>query len=151
MVGKNLGRGAFTMNGYLSAPFDLLNVEDLDVLEQARALSDRLLVGVWSDELVERVYGRPPVVGLDERMALLRRLRGVEDVLVHDDVDPVALTDTDEDLRLFVVADRPADDLDAWADHDVELLPVRRTTASLALRRALALRVPAELADAAVA
>lgn len=70
---------------------------------------------------------------------------------MHDDVDPVALTDADEGLRMFVVADRPADDLDAWADHDVELLPVRRTTASLALRRALALRVPAELADAAVA
>ena len=41
--------------GYLADSFDLINVRDLDLIAQARARCARLVVGVFTDEYVERV------------------------------------------------------------------------------------------------
>jgi len=72
--------------GYLVHDFDLLNVGDLDLLQQARAACATLVVGVLTDEAVHRHYGTSPVVPLAERMALVGRLRGVDDVVEHSSV-----------------------------------------------------------------
>jgi cytidyltransferase-like protein len=69
--------------GYLTDSFDLINVRDLDVIAQARSLCSRLVVGVFSDEYAEQLSGRRPVVPLVERVAVLRHVRGVADVVVH--------------------------------------------------------------------
>lgn len=78
------------MCGYLAYSFDLLNVGDLDVIRQAREQCDRLVVGVYSDESVEQYNGRPPVVPLVERLELIRHLRGVDEVVIHDQKKPPA-------------------------------------------------------------
>ena len=71
--------------GYLAGSFDLLNVRDLDLIGQAADSCDRLLVGVFTDAHAEFVHGRPPVVPLGERLALVSHVRGVTEVLVHDE------------------------------------------------------------------
>lgn len=76
--------------GYLGGSFDLLNVAHLDVIKQARARCSRLVVGVFSDQQVGDLTGRPPVVPLEERVALVRHVRGVDEALVHDPDRPVA-------------------------------------------------------------
>lgn len=72
-------------SGYLVATFDLLNVRDLDLIEQAASRCDHLVVGVLSDEFVEQRLGRRPVVPADERVRLVGNVRGVDHALVHDD------------------------------------------------------------------
>ncbi|GAB3920747.1 hypothetical protein GCM10011575_17500 [Microlunatus endophyticus] len=115
--------------GYLACTFDLLNVGDLDVIAQARDLCDVLTVGVYSDELVLLGSGLPPVVPLAERTALLRHVRGVDVVVVHDEHASDAAAD-----RVFTVAGDPVGRVRLDA---IKLVP-RRETASRELREALA-------------
>jgi hypothetical protein len=67
--------------GYFADSFDVLNVRDLDLIAHARELCSRLLVGVFTDDYVERLRGRRPVVPLDERMALMQHIGGAADVV----------------------------------------------------------------------
>lgn len=86
--------------GYVSGVFDLFHVGHLNVIMQARAKCDRLIVGAVTDEVVTEIKGRPPVITLEERMAILRSLRDVDEVIadVHRDK-----FDTWQDLHYDVI------------------------------------------------
>jgi len=75
--------------GYTSGLFDLFNVRDLDVLQQAKSACDSLVVGVWTDELAQRVNGAPPYVPFDARTEILKGVRLVDSVIRVDALDPV--------------------------------------------------------------
>jgi cytidyltransferase-like protein len=70
--------------GYLAHAFDLFNVRDLDLIDEARQRCSHLIVGVFSDEFATQILGRQPIVPLEERMALVRHVRGVAEVVAHD-------------------------------------------------------------------
>ena len=93
--------------------FDLLHIGHLRFLEAARRLGDQLIVGVESDERVRRWKGpNRPIQTEDDRLALLRALRVVDDVflITGERVDPAYYADL---LRPFaaryiaVTADDP--------------------------------------------
>ena len=63
--------------------FDLFHVGHLRILERARALGTSLCVGVSSDELNQQKKGKTPVCSLEDRMAILRALRCVDEVFVE--------------------------------------------------------------------
>jgi rfaE bifunctional protein nucleotidyltransferase chain/domain len=93
--------------------FDLLHIGHLRFLEAARRLGDQLIVGVESDERVRRWKGpNRPIQTEDDRLALLRALRVVDDVflITGERVDPAYYADV---LRPFaaryisVTADDP--------------------------------------------
>ena len=112
----------------MAASFDLLNVRNLDVIAQAGSHCTELVVGVFTDELVEDLTGRPPVVPLGERLALVQHVRGVQEAVVHE---PERARGLGADV-VFAVVDEPAP---AVADA-VALTPARETS-SAALRAAL--------------
>jgi D-beta-D-heptose 7-phosphate kinase / D-beta-D-heptose 1-phosphate adenosyltransferase len=93
--------------------FDVLHPGHLETLRRARALGDVLVVLLNSDHSVQRLKGPGrPVVGEQDRAALLMGLRDVDGVLVFEEDDPRAALD-----RL-----RP----DVWAkggDYRPEMLP----------------------------
>jgi D-beta-D-heptose 7-phosphate kinase / D-beta-D-heptose 1-phosphate adenosyltransferase len=69
--------------------FDLLHPGHIQTLEAARALGDCLIVCINSDASVRRLKGPGrPVVGQDDRAAVLRALRCVDAVLVFDEDTP---------------------------------------------------------------
>lgn len=71
--------------------FDLLHVGHLRFLSAARALGDRLIVGVEDDTRVRRWKGpQRPIQSESDRCELLRALRTVDDVFLisGDRVDP---------------------------------------------------------------
>jgi hypothetical protein len=114
--------------GYLAQSFDLLNVRDLDLIAQAREHCTHLIVGVYTDEWVEALQGRRPVVPLAERMALVGHVRGVAEVLEHGD-DAVELP-----LGAIVFA---VDGEAPETASEVVSLSTRRHSVSGALRDAL--------------
>lgn len=93
--------------------FDVLHPGHLETLRRARALGDVLVVLLNSDDSVRRLKGPGrPVVGEQDRAALLMGLRDVDGVLVFEEDDPRSALD-----RL-----RP----DVWAkggDYRPEMLP----------------------------
>ena len=123
--------------GYLAAAFEVVTVSDLDLIKQARALCTRLVVGVLRDEDVVRLLGRPPVAPLSERIAVVRHLRGVDQVVAHDGRSTVQ---SDHEVR-FAESNGPA-----VFTGDAVVLQPRRHTRSLILGWALR-----PVAEAAVA
>jgi D-sedoheptulose 7-phosphate isomerase len=72
--------------------FDLLHPGHIDLLERARALGDRLIVGLNSDRSVRALKGpRRPLLPQEERAALMRALRSVDEVRIFDESTPARL------------------------------------------------------------
>lgn len=67
--------------------FDVLHVGHLRILERARDLGDRLVVGVSSDALNIDKKGRSPVFPQDERMRLVAALRCVDAVFLEESLE----------------------------------------------------------------
>ncbi len=72
--------------------FDILHVGHKRYLEQARALGDRLIVGVNSDASVRRLKGPGrPVNPVEDRVEMLSALECVDEVIVFDEDTPCEL------------------------------------------------------------
>ena len=67
--------------------FDVFHLGHLRVLERARALGDRLVVGVSADALNERKKGRVPVFSQAERLAIVAALKVVDEVFVEESLE----------------------------------------------------------------
>jgi rfaE bifunctional protein nucleotidyltransferase chain/domain len=77
---------------FTNGVFDLLHCGHVEYLEDARALGDRLVVGVNSDASVRRLKGPArPLVEQAERAELLEALESVDLVAIFDDDTPLAL------------------------------------------------------------
>ena len=75
------------LTGYVPGGFDMLHIGHLNILTSAAARCDRLVVGVATDDSLERMKGRPPIVPQAERMALVSALRMVDAVVPDLDQD----------------------------------------------------------------
>ena len=75
------------ITGYVPGGFDMLQVGHLNILTEAAKRCDRLIAGVATDESLERMKGRGPIVPLAERMAMVAALRMVDSVVPDYDQD----------------------------------------------------------------
>jgi D-sedoheptulose 7-phosphate isomerase len=72
--------------------FDLLHAGHVDLLERARSLGDRLIVGINSDASIRAIKGNGrPVQTAEARQAILLALRSVDEVRVFDEPTPESL------------------------------------------------------------
>jgi rfaE bifunctional protein nucleotidyltransferase chain/domain len=72
--------------------FDVLHPGHVDLLERAKALGDRLVVGLNSDASVRAVKGPGrPIYPQEDRVLMLRALRTVDEVIVFDEPTPARL------------------------------------------------------------
>lgn len=72
--------------GYTTGVFDLFHIGHLNMLRNARALCDKLIVGVTTDEAVA-YKNKKAVIPFQERMEIVRSLRCVDAVVVQQDHD----------------------------------------------------------------
>ena len=75
------------ITGYVPGGFDMLHVGHLNILTEAAKRCDHLIAGVATDESLERMKGRSPIVPLAERMAMVAALRMVDSVVPDYDQD----------------------------------------------------------------
>ncbi|HUK62875.1 MAG TPA: D-glycero-beta-D-manno-heptose 1-phosphate adenylyltransferase [Dongiaceae bacterium] len=74
---------------FTNGVFDLLHRGHVEYLEEARALGDRLVVGVNSDASVQRLKGPDrPIVPEAERVELLTALESVDIAVLFDEDTP---------------------------------------------------------------
>ena len=67
---------------YVDMVADLFHYGHVELLRQARALGDYLLVGVHSDDLV-LAHKRKPILTMEERVACVAGCRHVDEVLAN--------------------------------------------------------------------
>ena len=77
---------------FTNGVFDLLHRGHVEYLEEARALGDRLVVGLNTDDSVRRLKGAGrPIVGERDRAAVVGALACVDLVILFDDDTPQRL------------------------------------------------------------
>lgn len=72
--------------GYTSGVFDLFHIGHLNILSRAKALCDRLIVGVTVDELVN-YKGTEAVVPFSERIEIVQNIKCVDLAVPQDHLD----------------------------------------------------------------
>lgn len=75
---------------FTAGVWDILHVGHLNLLRRAKALGDRLVVGVLTDEAAGR-YKPLPVMPFEQRLELVAELRMVDDVVQVDDTNATTL------------------------------------------------------------
>lgn len=88
--------------GYTTGVFDLFHIGHLNLLKNAAAQCDRLIVGVTTDELALARKGKRPVIPFEERLAIVRELRCVSDVVAQTDMDKYAAWERLKFDKMFV-------------------------------------------------
>jgi rfaE bifunctional protein nucleotidyltransferase chain/domain len=79
---------------FTNGVFDLLHRGHVEYLEEARALGDRLVVGINADASVRRLKGRErPIVGERDRRDLVASLRCVDLAVLFAEDTPARLID----------------------------------------------------------
>src|SRR5690554_5516145 len=74
--------------GYTTGVYDLFHIGHLTLLRNAKALCDRLVVGVTVDELVQ-YKGQEAIVPYAERVEIVRSIRWVDAVVPQTSMDKI--------------------------------------------------------------
>lgn len=104
--------------GYTTGVYDLFHIGHLNLLKNAAAQCDRLIVGVTTDELALARKGKRPVIPFEERFAIVGALRCVDEVVAQTDMDKYAAWERLRFDRMFVGDD--------WKGHPKWSLMERR-------------------------
>ena len=130
--------------GFTNGCFDLLHPGHVHLLEQCRAMCDRLIVGINSDTSVQRLKGPTrPAQGEAARAAVLASLASVDLVCLFEEDTPIELIKQIKPDLLIKGADYTretvvgADLVESWGGRVAlaKLLPGHSTTATLARLR----------------
>ena len=87
--------------GYTSGVYDLFHVGHVNLLRNAKAMCDKLVVGVTIDDLVA-YKGKQPVIPYHERIEVIRSCRYVDVAIPQNNMDKVAAVQKNHASYLFV-------------------------------------------------
>lgn len=92
--------------------FDIIHPGHIDLLERAKALGTKLIVGINSDASVRAIKGAPrPYVNQDDRAEILLGLRWVDEVRIFDEATPAQLIEEIKPDILVKGGDWPTDQI----------------------------------------
>lgn len=78
---------------YTSGCFDIFHYGHLNILARSKELCDYLIVGVSTDELIEKEKGKRPVIPFEERMKVVEAIGLVDEVIAQVDKDKQRIVD----------------------------------------------------------
>jgi glycerol-3-phosphate cytidylyltransferase len=73
--------------GYTTGVFDLFHIGHLNLLKNARAMGDRLIVGITVDEIMKEYKNKTPVIPFAERCEIVRSIKYVDVVVPQKSFD----------------------------------------------------------------
>lgn len=88
--------------GYTMGTFDMFHVGHLNLIKNAKAHCDYLIVAVNSDELVSSYKNKDVIVPLAERMQIVQALKYVDQVVRSDDLCKIKAQQQHHFTKLFI-------------------------------------------------
>ena len=73
--------------GYTQGVFDMFHIGHLNLINHAKEFCDHLIVGVNSDELVEKYKHKKPVINETERAEIVSNIKAVDECVISDTLD----------------------------------------------------------------
>ena len=77
--------------GYTAGVFDLFHIGHLKILQNAKSICDKLIVGVSTDELVYKYKKKKPVIPFSERIEVVRAIEYVDAVIPQVDLNKMEI------------------------------------------------------------
>ena len=91
--------------GYTTGVFDMFHIGHLNILQRAKEQCDYLIVGVSTDELVKREKHKLPVIPYEDRCAIVRAIRYVDQVVPQVDKNKFEAWEKHRFNKMFVGSD----------------------------------------------
>lgn len=88
--------------GYTTGVFDLFHMGHLNIIKRAKEQCDYLIVGVSTDELVEKYKNKRPIIAYEERVAIVEAIKYVDKVVPQTSRDKMAAWETYGFHKMFV-------------------------------------------------
>lgn len=107
--------------GYTQGTYDMFHIGHLNLLRQAKALCETLIVGINSDELVQRYKNKTPVVNELDRMEIVKEMKCVDDVLLCNTLKKTEMWDKIHFDAIFIGSDWKGNE--RWKQTEVDLAP----------------------------
>lgn len=70
--------------GYTTGVYDMFHIGHLNIIQKAKEQCDCLIVGVSTDELVQKEKNKIPVIPYEERIAIVKAIRYVDMVVPQE-------------------------------------------------------------------
>lgn len=108
--------------GYTTGVFDMFHIGHLNIIRKARQQCDYLIVGVSTDELVEKEKGKTPVIPYDERVEIISAIKYVDKVVPQVDKDKFKAWENLHFNKMFVGSDW--ENTPQWEKYEEQFKPV---------------------------
>ena len=73
--------------GYTTGVFDMFHIGHLNIIRRAKEKCDYLIVGVSTDEVVESYKHHKPVIPYEQRAAIVKAIKYVDEVVPQTTMD----------------------------------------------------------------
>lgn len=91
--------------GYTTGVFDMFHIGHLNILKRAKQQCDFLIVGVSTDELVQKEKNKTPIICFQERLEIVKELRCVDMVVTQHNKDKLQAWNEYHFDKMFVGSD----------------------------------------------
>ena len=115
--------------GYTTGVYDMFHIGHLNVLQRAKAQCDYLIVGVTTDALCYQRKKKYPIICQEDRMAMIKELRCVDQVVQQEDMDKLSAVKKYHADAVFVGSDWEG--TEAWNQYEKEFAEVGCTVVYL--------------------
>ena len=115
--------------GYTTGVYDMFHIGHLNVIKRAKDQCEYLIVGVTTDELCYKRKKKYPIICEEDRMAIIRELRCVDEVVVQEDMNKLAAGKKYNADAVFVGSDWKG--TDTWIKYEKQFAEVGCTVVYL--------------------
>ena len=108
--------------GYTTGVFDMFHIGHLNILRRAKEQCDYLIVGVSTDELVQREKNKKPIIPYKDRCEIVKAICYVDEVVVQEDKDKYGAWMRYHFNKMFVGSDWK--DTETWRRIEKQFSPL---------------------------
>ena len=108
--------------GYTTGVYDMFHIGHLNVLKRAKEQCDYLIVGVSTDELVQKEKNKMPVIPFDERCKIVEAIKYVDEVVPQYDKNKFAAWERFHFDKMFVGSDWQG--TPQWKEYEAQFAPL---------------------------
>lgn len=127
--------------GYTTGVFDMFHIGHLNILKKAKEQCQFLIVGVSTDELVQKSKNKTPIIPFEERKEIVRAIKYVDYVVTQENKDKMQAYEKYKFDVMFVGDDWKGSELFSKVEEelkkygtDVVYFPYTKGTSSTILR-----------------
>lgn len=107
--------------GYTAGVYDMFHIGHLNVIRNAKAKCDYLIVAVSTDELVQKEKNKIPVIPFEERCEIIKALSYVDEVVPQYDKNKFGAWEKYKFDKMFVGSDWQGTEV--WKKYEEQFAP----------------------------